>query len=269
MNKPEDPALSDYYRAAESWAEDRYEGDRRSRRLAWIIAGAATAVALIEALALVLLIPLKQVEPYAVMVDRQTGFVQPLNLTKDQAINPDQALVHSMLAQYVTNREGFNAAALQDSYKKVALWSTGDARSQYIAAMQASNPASPLATIPRSSVVTAEVRSISPLGPNTAMVRFATLRTDQGGIPIQQGVWAAVIKYRFFNAGMSADSRLVNPLGFQVMSYSKSAEILPSTGFDSSLERSASPASISPAAVPSPSPTKATSDASMLRGRER
>ena len=35
--------------------------------------------------------------------------------------------------------EGFNAAALQDSYKKVALWSTGDARSQYIAAMQASN----------------------------------------------------------------------------------------------------------------------------------
>ena len=227
MNKPQDPALADYYQAAETWAEDRRDDDRRSLRTAWIVAGGAAAVAVIEAIALVLLIPLKQVETQTVMVDRQTGFVQTLNLAKGQAIEPDQALVQSMLAQYVTNREGFNAAALQDSYKKVALWSTGDARSQYIAAMQASNPASPLATLPRSAVVTAEVRSISPLGPNTALVRFATLRTDPGGVPVQQGIWAAVIKYRFSAAGMSADSRLVNPLGFQVTGYSKTAEIPP------------------------------------------
>ena len=256
MNKPEDPALADYYRAAESWAEDRREGDRRSQRTAWIIAGVAAAIALIEAIALVLLIPLKQVEPYAVMVDRQTGFVQPLNLAKGQAINPDQALVQSMLAQYVTNREGFNAAALQDSYKKVALWSTGDARSQYIALMQATNPASPLATLPRSSVVTAEVRSISPLGPNTALVRFATMRTDQGGVPAQQGIWAAVVKYRFSAAGMSAESRLVNPLGFQVISYSKSAEIppsaVPAAPLDQATAAPPTPATMPGAAVPGP-----------------
>lgn len=228
MNKPQDPALTDYYQAAETWADDLREGDRRSLRLAWIVAGTAAGIALLEAIALILLIPLKQVEPYAVMVDRQTGYTQPLNLASGQAINPDQALIHSMLAQYVTNREGFNAAALQDSYRKVALWSTGDARRQYVAAMQATNPASPLASLPRTSVVTAELRSISALSPNTALVRFATMRTDQGGLPVQQGIWAAVIKYRFSAAEMSAESRLVNPLGFQVTSYSRTAEIPPS-----------------------------------------
>ena len=228
MNKPEDPVLADYYRAAETWAEDRREGGQRALKVAWIVAGVAGVVATLEAIALVVMLPLKQVEPYAVLVDRQTGYVQPLNLSKGQSIVPDQALIHSMLAQYVNAREGFNIAALKEDYRKVALWSTGGARSQYIAAMQASNPSSLLASLPRSAVMAVEVRSISPLGPDSALVRFSTARTDLGGVPVQQGVWAAVIKYRFSSAQMSAESRLVNPLGFQVTGYSKSAEIPPS-----------------------------------------
>jgi type IV secretion system protein VirB8 len=227
MNKPDDPALKDYYQAAETWTEDRREGGERSRKIAWIVAGLAGAIALFEAIALVLLLPLKQVEPVAVLVDKQTGFVQQLSLTKDQAIVPDKALVQSMLAQYVSAREGFNTAALKEDYRKVALWSSGDARSQYIAGMQASNPISPLATLPRSAVVAVEIRSISPLSADSALVRFATARTDQGGVPQPQGIWAAVIRYRFTSAQMSAESRLVNPLGFQVLSYTKSAEIMP------------------------------------------
>lgn len=227
MSKPENPALADYYRAAETWAEDRREGGERSRKIAWIVAGLAGAIALIEAVALVLLLPLKQVEPVAVLVDKQTGFVQQLNLTKGQTIVPDKALVQAMLAQYVSAREGFNTAALKEDYRKVALWSSGDARSQYISGMQASNPASQLATLPRSAVISVEIRSISPLSADSALVRFVTARTDLGGAPQLQGTWAAVIRYRFSSAQMSAESRLVNPLGFQVLSYTKSAEIPP------------------------------------------
>jgi type IV secretion system protein VirB8 len=94
--------------------------------------------------------------------------------------------------------------------------------------MQASNPRSPLATLPRESVLAAEIRSVSSIGPDTAMVRFSTSRTDPGGIAVDQGTWAAVIKYRFSSADMSAASRLVNPLGFQVLGYTRNAEIAPS-----------------------------------------
>lgn len=228
MNSSDDPALADYYRNAETWSDSQREGDRRALKLAWIVAGFAGLVAILEAIALVLLLPLQRVESYAVLVDRQTGYVQSLNLGAGQSIVPDQALVRSMLAQYVTSREGYNTAALKEDYRKVALWSAGSARSQYIAGMQASNPQSPLARLPRSAVMNVEVRSISQLGKDTALVRFATLRSDFGSSPVEEGLWAAVVKYRFSAAEMSAESRLVNPLGFQVTSYSKSAEIAPS-----------------------------------------
>jgi type IV secretion system protein VirB8 len=227
MNKPVDPALTDYYRAAETWAEDRREDGERRQKVAWIVAAVAGTIAVLEGIALIVLLPLKQIEPYAVLVDRQTGFVQPLNLAKGESIVPDQALVQSMLAQYVTAREGFNLAALKEDYRKVALWSAGPARSQYVAGMQATNPSSPLTVFPRSAVVAVEIRSISPLSADTALVRFSTLRADQGGVPVEQGVWAAVIRYRFSSADMSAASRLVNPLGFQVTGYTRNSEVPP------------------------------------------
>ena len=227
MNKPDPAGLTEYYKAAESWADDRAQETARGLRNAWRIAGAACVVAVLEAIALVVLMPLKQIEPYTVLVDRQTGYVQALNLSQIDTIAPDEALTRSMLAQYVIAREGFEIGALKDNYRKVALWSAGDARNQYVNAMQASNPSSPLATLPRQAVVRAEIRSISVLGPETVLVRFALTRTDPGGQPVQQGIWAADIKYRFSAAGMSAASRLENPLGFQVLRYGKSAEIPP------------------------------------------
>jgi len=227
MNKPLDDELKDYYKAAESWADDRAASEARSVRLAWIIAGAAGFIALAEAIAIAVMMPLKTVEPYAVLVDRQTGYVEKLDLAKGQAIVPGDALTRSMLAQYVIARENFDIAALKDNYRKVALWSAGDARDQYVAAMQATNPASPLASLPRQTVIQTEVRSISDLGADSVLVRFATTRTDLGGQPVPQGTWAAVIRYRFSAADMSEASRLDNPLGFQVLRYSKSAEIAP------------------------------------------
>lgn len=254
MNEPDDDALSDYYKDAASWANDRERDQNAKVRTAWIVAGVAAAIALIEAIALAVMMPLKRVEPIAVLVDRQTGFVQPLDLANGQSITPDKALTNAMLAQYVIAREGFNITAMKEDYRKVALWSTGAARRQYIAAMQANNPASPLATLPRSTVLSVEIKSISPLAADSALVRFVTLRTDAGGQAVQQGSWASVIHYQFSSADMSAESRLVNPLGFQVLRYSRSAEMPTS---QPEAQPPVQPASPSPPALDpaSPAPT--------------
>jgi len=256
MNAPENEALHEYYRDAASWAEDR-ERERHSKtRLAWIVASIAATVALVEAIALAAMMPLKKVEPVAVLVDRQTGFVQTLNLSRGQSITPDKAMIDAMLAQYVLAREGFNIAAMKEDYRKVALWSAGDARSQYIAAMQASNPASPLASLPRSTVLAVEIKSISPLSADSSLVRFITLRSDAGGQAVQQGSWASVIRYRFSSADMSAESRLVNPLGFQVLRYSRSAE-LPVTQ-QASFAPAEPQVPVQPAAIPAPGNAQGT-----------
>lgn len=247
MNKPDPAGLAEYYKAAETWADDRAEDTARSLRSARRVAAAACAVAVLEALALVMLMPLKRIEPYAVLVDKQTGYVQALNLSQTDTITPDEALTRSMLAQYVIAREGFEINALRDNYRKVALWSGGDARSQYLTAVQSSNPSSPLATLPRQAVVRAEIRSISNLGPEMVLVRFAVTRADPGGQPVQQGIWAAELRYRFSAAGMSAASRLENPLGFQVLRYGKSAEIAPDTVSAAPVPAVAAPPPLAPA----------------------
>jgi len=97
-----------YYGAAGSWSDDRLAVAARGRRIAWIVAGAAGAIALFEAIALVLLIPTKTVVPYTLLVDRQTGYVEKLDPLQRKEISPDTALIRSFLVQYVIAVEGFD-----------------------------------------------------------------------------------------------------------------------------------------------------------------
>lgn len=226
MNDMSDEDLTRYYQEAGSWSADRNRALNSSRRLAWILAGVATGVAVLEAIALAALLPLKTVVPYTLLVDRQTGNVQALKPLDQQAITPDDALVRSFLAQYVTARESFDINSLKDDYRRVALWSADEARDRYLASMQANNPLSPLAALPRQTLVQTQVRSISSLNSETALVRFATYRTDPGGKPQEPQNWVAVIKYRFSGSQMSAADRLLNPLGFQVLRYRRDAEMV-------------------------------------------
>src|SRR3954452_10208725 len=172
MNEHSHEALDTYYAEAASWNRDRVQAMRSSQKIAWWIAGVAAAIALLEAIALVLLTPLKTVEPYTLMVDRTTGYVQALKPLDQATIVPDAALTQSFLVQYVIAREGFDMATLNASYRKVALFSADQARSTYLRDIQVSNPESPLVLYPRTTTIDVRVKSVSPLGPDTSLVRF-------------------------------------------------------------------------------------------------
>ena len=219
--------LENYFREAETWALDQNTGLHRSRKLALIVAGIASTIALLEAIALVALLPLKTVVPYTLLVDRQTGYVEALEPLDRRTIGADAALTRSFLVQYVIARESFDIDSLQANYRKVALWSAGDARSRYVRSMQAQNPESPLSQLPRQAVLDVKVRSVSSLSSDTSMVRFTTVRTDPAGQEQAPRHWAAIVRYSYSGAAMSAEDRMINPLGFQVLRYRKDAEALP------------------------------------------
>ncbi|APR51321.1 hypothetical protein CA223_14680 [Sphingomonas koreensis] len=241
--KPDHPKTREaYFREASSWAQDQNESLRVSRRVAWIIAGVLAIIAICEAFALLFLTPLKTVEPYTLMVDKQTGYVQALQPLEPARITGDAALTQSFLVQYVIARESFDINVLQTNYRKVALWSADGARSQYITAMQPTFPDSPLNRYPRSTIVETQVKSVTPLGQGAAMVRYDTRRIDLGGQVRLLGSWVAVIRYRFSGEPMRVEDRYINPLGFQVTRYRRDAEALPSE----------------PAPLPSPAPIAAS-----------
>jgi len=215
---------------AASWATSVTGDLERSNRRAWTVAIIAAIIAFLEAIALVFLIPLRTVEPYTLLVDRQTGHVEALAPLDAQVVAPDTALTRSFLVQYVIARESFAAASLQDEYRRVSLWSAPRVAGEYQRMMAATNPASPLAYLSRGSTIRTQVRSVSNLGERRALVRFATTQLEPNGAAAPTQHWAALINYEFSGAQMSAADRYINPLGFQVTSYRRDPETIPEEG---------------------------------------
>ncbi|HEX5184489.1 MAG TPA: VirB8/TrbF family protein [Allosphingosinicella sp.] len=227
MNDQNREALDAYYREAATWNRDRLDDLARSRRTAWWVAGSAAAVAILLALTLILLMPLKTVVPYTLLVDKTTGYVQALKPLNPDKVSPDSALTQSFLVQYVIAREGYDVDTVRENYRKVALWSAQTARTDYVNLMQGSNPASPLNAYPRTTIVETEVKSVSPIDRNAALVRFDTIRRDANGIAQPARSWVAVIHYRYSGEPMKLEDRFINPLGFQVLRYRKDPETAP------------------------------------------
>lgn len=229
MRKDIREKVDKYYRDAETWSSDRNRSLDNSRKWALIIAAILAFVAIAQAIALIVLIPLKTVEPYTLLVDKQTGYVEELRPLQNTTITPNEALTRSFLVQYILAREGFDIETLQRDYRKIYLWSAGKVRTSYVKSVQASNPASPLARLPRETRLDAEVRSVSMLSDSTAMVRYNLTRLDPSGQVRDLGARVSMLRWTYSGEAMTAEDRLINPLGFQVTRYSSDIETLPET----------------------------------------
>lgn len=228
MNKHQsDAELKDYFREARTWADDRQAQDTRSKRIAWIIAGIATTIAALEAIALAGLAPLKTVVPQMVLVDRQTGHVTSLDPAKPLQLAPDSALARSMLAQYVTARESLDRATIASDYRKVALWSGETARSTYLALMDVNNPSNPLARMGQGASLRTQIKSVSLMENGQALVRYDLMLMNETGTASRPMPFVSVIRYRFRDRPLADSDRFINPLGFEVLRYRKDAEAPP------------------------------------------
>jgi len=216
--------LADYYARAGAWAHDRERSLRRSRRLAWTAASGIAVIAALEALALVLMLPLKTTSTVAMLVDRTTGFTQIVDPAAPRRVRADRALLDSLLTQYVTEREGYDRITVRDAYRKVALWSAGAARTSYLRAMDYRNTDGPVAHVAAGQVVAVRVKSVSMLSPRTAMVRFESVTQDRDGAGAGARSWVAIVQFRFADGVMAVEDQYLNPLGFQVTSYRRDAE---------------------------------------------
>jgi type IV secretion system protein VirB8 len=213
-----------YFENAASWSADVNGSLRASRRVAWVVAGLALLVAVLEAIALAALAPLKTVVPLAITVDRQTGYVETQASLKPGALSQNQAVTQSYLVRYVMAREGFDATDLTGAYHQVMLWSAGDARAQYDQLMRKTTPESPLNLYTAATQLSVTIESVSLLTPTTALVRFITTRHEAGAAGGAPRYWAAAIAFRYSDAPMSMGDRFINPLGFQVTRYRRDAE---------------------------------------------
>lgn len=213
-----------YYPSAVSWVDERVASERRMRRIAWGVAGTAGATALVLAIAIMVMLPLKSVQPYVVTVDRQTGSVEVATTLKGGKLSENEAVIQAELANYVRNREAFDETDLAHSYRRVQLRSSPNVRSAYVAAMAADNPDGPLRTLSPGDTVSVRIKSVSLLGPGAGLVRFDAERSAAGGRIIDSRPFVSALSFGFNDRPLRLEDRFDNPLGFAVTRYRRDSE---------------------------------------------
>jgi type IV secretion system protein VirB8 len=222
--KDTDEDLKSYFAEAQSWDRDRFVAAARSKRIAWIVASVAIALAIVAVLAIMALTPLKTVVPYVVTVDRSTGATDVTQeLRGDKSITYDEAIRKYFLADYVRAREGWIPQAREEFFRKVLALSTREEQARWTAFYKKDNPDSPQNQFTANDAVFVAIRSVAFISPNVAQVRFVKrLERDQQAIETPA---IATITFDVLSKPETEAGRYANPLGFQVKSYRADAEV--------------------------------------------
>ncbi|WP_062236805.1 virB8 family protein [Aureimonas sp. N4] len=217
--------LKTYFAEAQRWDQQRLASAMRSKRLAWTVAACACGLAAAAVLGVAALAPLKTVEPFVVRVNENTGFVDIIReITGKETVTYEEAVQRYWLGRYVRARENYSALEQQERFHEVALFSTPAEQERFASEVTPSNPQSPVNQMGRNGRVLIDITSISFLNKEIANVRF--LKTTERGKEVARTNWIATIGFAYMAAPTSERDRLVNPLGFQVLSYRADPEVV-------------------------------------------
>lgn len=225
-----DPALDTYLREAASWDADRVAMRERSARIAWRIATVATALLVLLVVTLILLMPLKHVEPFVIRVDSATGIVDVVPVFVGRAQMPE-TVTRYFLDHYVTVCERFNFATAESDYEECGAFH-GAARNQaWFAQWDRANPASPLNVYKDGTSVRAQVGAVSFFKRGSdvedlAQIRYMKAIRAGGGGQDQITHWIATVQYAYGEPSTDPRVRRWNPLGFKVVEFRAEPEVL-------------------------------------------
>ena len=207
-----------YLKEARSWETDRVIQTEKSRKVAWRIAVISAAVALVSVLAVVMLTPLKSVEPFVIRVDNSTGIVDTVSGLDEARENYTEAINKYFTQWYVRYREGYSKELAESYYHNTGLMSVSGEQQRYHQFFNPKNASSPLNVYGDHARVNIRIKSTSFINPNVALVRY-TREITRGSDRPAVSHWAATITFRYSSAPMSVQDRGINPLGFQVTEY--------------------------------------------------
>jgi type IV secretion system protein VirB8 len=223
-----DAALENYLRESAAWDADRMGMLRRSMRLGWGTAIAGWLCAIATAIGLMLLLPLKSVEPFVVRVDNSTGIVDVVPAYNASAA-PDESVTRYFLTHYITVCERFNFQTAESDYEECGSFHTPQRNQAWYSKWAVTNPASPLNLHKDGGSVRAWVESVSFFKrasgiTDLAQVRYLKAERSGAGGAEQISHWIATIQYAYTTPAADAHLRRWNPLGFRVMDLTSEPE---------------------------------------------
>ena len=198
---------------------------RRAALFGWM-AGLSLVLALCAVGAMVLMLPLKEIRPYVVMVDRQTGESELVVSTRPADLAETDAVRQAELVRYVTERETYDVADNRERIPQVLAASEAQAAASLRALWTREAEQYPPAIYGEDSLIRVKVRSVAMLNEATAQVRF-TRTLEQPGLRPVVRAFVATVGFAFQpRVERTLEAVWRNPLGFSVTSYRIDAETL-------------------------------------------
>ena len=185
---------------------------------------------------LIVILPLNEVQPYVVMVDKTTGEAEKVVQVRPASLEQEDAVLQAELVSYVTDRETYDTADNKTRIPDVMTRSRQTAAETLAGQWSAGTPNYPPTLYGTDTRVRVVVKSISvtpasSMSPaQTARVRITKVREDRGRAVVERA-YVATVQFEFRpNQEATLQQVWKNPLGFIVTGYRIDAETAEPSG---------------------------------------
>lgn len=222
--------LDRYYEEASSWETERLATAERTTRLVCWLAAAGWLAAMTAGVAILMLTPLKRVEPFLIRVDSSTGVVDVVPTYKG-GVEVQEAVTRYLLTHYTSICERFNFATAESDYEECGALNSAARNQLWSALWNTGNPASPLNRYKDGTIVRAQVQSVSFFTRANGLKDLAQVRYLKGERTGGDGAerftqWIATVQYAYGPPSEDAKRRAWNPLGFRVVDFRAEPEVI-------------------------------------------
>ncbi len=158
----------------------------------------------------------KSIEPYVIELEEKSGIPTIVDQLTSQTLTADESVRKYFINQFIKAAVGYNPKTYKQDAEIVRLLSTQTVYSNFRSRI---NPRK----LGTDSRISFRIKSIKFLDSSTAQIRILRNTTMSGG----GGSKSEVISMNFYftNLTLTAEERLINPLGFQVTNLSITEEI--------------------------------------------
>lgn len=214
-------------KARDAFEADFIYGPRRRERFAYFVAAAGVIIGLAGFLGAISLFPLKTVETFVVVVDKETGEMDRVSQVAALTLDESDAIIQANLVAYVDDRETYDLTDGEQRINSVLDRSDSDAARTLRDLWSSTNEDYPISVYGREAKIDVVIRSVNQIEPGVAQVRFTrTLRRERDTRTVTRP-YVATLAYEFRpETRQRLQDVWANPLGFVVTSYRVDAETL-------------------------------------------
>ena len=218
-------SLEKHLKKVHSYESSQLQRILQSEKRAWRVATGAALIAVLSWIAIVIMLPLREIEAYVVRVNDTTGAVDVLTTSNEVFVSNNEALDNYWVSKFLHSYESYDWFTIQSDYDTVGALTTRTVGAEYEKKWEGSDA---FHLKYKDTVrVYIEIESIIPTSENVRTVRFTRFTESlnrQNKVTEEKLV--ALIGYSYERTlKMTPTQRLANPIGFYVRSYRVDREI--------------------------------------------